>query len=1055
MVALLGTELDVEAKALSCVILRRNFLVSNDEADNLWTKINAQVKAYIQTEMLKALGQQYDKSLMHKLADLVSEVGGSINDVDSIVWQDLINLLFQLVASGNNYFVESGLRVLNGLFTYISDEMVQYTPQLLEIFQRTLTCNNLDINVTALQAVSNLLVVIEGKSTKTFLPLMEAMVNVPLKALAEDEETNLEDSLLEFNDIAEAEPKFFKQHFQSIFQKFSGIMSKSDFTNTSIRHQPVEFLVTIVERVPSILKNNVDLLKALLDIVFKLMIDIDSDIEQSWMTPKEGYRVDEDEEEEDGVNFGKGCIDRLVSCIGEEKLLPLLSQLVQNCLQNEADWRYKHAGLMALSQVGEYIDDLQKISPMIPVVIQHFGHANPKVRYAAIHCIGQISDDMAEEFQENFHESVLPALINTLQDTVPRVKAHVCAAFTNFLEGCPAEVAKQYSEFLLKALLECVQNGISILKENAVTAIASLAEATKEEFAPYYDGTLNALSPYLTGYNEPCYRQFKGQVIESVTIISAAVGKDNFLRHSDALVQVMLGIQGTANDSRDPQRTYLLSAWQRICLLLGKDFAKYLPQLIPSLFGMAALNPEMSIQGQDKGDLADILSEVKASNDKGKSMTITTDAIEEKNVAIQMLAVFIDELGETFAPYVSDTSKILLPLTDYVTNDSIRNTVASALPGMIKCYSESAQPQQEFITATARQYLDALYKAMLKEPETETLICQTQAVKEIIEVTEVRFLAQDVINEMSKTLFKLYNDSDERKKENDEAAESGAKEDELDAEDIEVIKEENKSEDELQISISEVFGALFKSHKELNIDLVQKLFTDVLPKVLAPSSPSCKHKFGLFIVDDMLEFLGMELIGNMYGDMANAVIRYSTNENANVRQAAVYGIGLLAQFGGNMFPQNKDNSLVALKTAIEMPKGSQKKKHWQHATDNAVSSLGKMIRFQSALLDLNTIIPFWLQHLPLQFDLQEGKIQNELFCDILIENPAIILGEGNKNFVSVVKMLGLVYDEKYSNKETLPKISQLLKGWQAEMANIAANLTETEKNNIQKAVLGQ
>ncbi len=50
-------------------------------------------------------------------------------------------------------------------------------------------------------------------------------------------------------------------------------------------------------------------------------------------------------------------------------MLPLLSQLVQTTIANTDDWRFKNAGLMALSQVGEYIDDIQKISPMVPVIV--------------------------------------------------------------------------------------------------------------------------------------------------------------------------------------------------------------------------------------------------------------------------------------------------------------------------------------------------------------------------------------------------------------------------------------------------------------------------------------------------------------------------------------------------------------------------------------------------------------------------------------------------------------------------------------------------------------
>ena len=97
------------------------------------------------------------------------------------------------------------------------------------------------------------------------------------------------------------------------------------------------------------MKKDLETLRDLLDMIFKLMIDIDADIDESWMKPKEGFRADEEEEEEDSVHFGKTCVDRLVSCVGDEIILPLLSQLVQNTLANNDDWRYKNAGLMAFS----------------------------------------------------------------------------------------------------------------------------------------------------------------------------------------------------------------------------------------------------------------------------------------------------------------------------------------------------------------------------------------------------------------------------------------------------------------------------------------------------------------------------------------------------------------------------------------------------------------------------------------------------------------------------------------------------------------------------------
>lgn len=89
-----------------------------------------------------------------------------------------------------------------------------------------------------------------------------------------------------------------------------------------------------------------------------------------------------------------------------------------------------------------------------------------------------------------------------------------------------------------------------------------------------------------------------------------------------------------------------------------------------------------------------------------------------------MLSVFIDELGAAFAPYYDHTSKILLAMIDYEANDSIRNSVAGALPGLIKCVKSADPTNTVVIMNISKVYLEALWKAIKKETETDTLICQ-------------------------------------------------------------------------------------------------------------------------------------------------------------------------------------------------------------------------------------------------------------------------------------------------------------------------------------------
>lgn len=55
------------------------------------------------------------------------------------------------------------------------------------------------------------------------------------------------------------------------------------------------------------------------------MIDIDEDTPKSWMSPPEGFNLDEEDEDESNVKFGMSSVDRLISAVGEKLTLPILS----------------------------------------------------------------------------------------------------------------------------------------------------------------------------------------------------------------------------------------------------------------------------------------------------------------------------------------------------------------------------------------------------------------------------------------------------------------------------------------------------------------------------------------------------------------------------------------------------------------------------------------------------------------------------------------------------------------------------------------------------------
>ena len=71
-------------------------------------------------------------------------------------------------------------------------------------------------------------------------------------------------------------------------------------------------------------------------------------------------------------------------------------------------------------------------------------------------------------------------------------------------------------------------------------------------------------------------------------------------------------------------------------------------------------------------------------------------------------------------------------------------------------------------------------------------------------------------------------------------------------------------------------------------------------------------------------------------------------------------------------------------------------------------------------------MPNWLSLLPIKNDVEEAKLMNELLSDLLQQNPIAVLGQSYERFELIVILLSEIYDKKYLNDETIPKLGALI-----------------------------
>ncbi len=80
-------------------------------------------------------------------------------------------------------------------------------------------------------------------------------------------------------------------------------------------------------------------------------------------------------EDHNKIRFATDCIDRLLTCSEEETILKLISEYSIRLLNSKNNsWTYQNAALMALSQVGEYIEDLNNVVPIVRTSLQTLNH---------------------------------------------------------------------------------------------------------------------------------------------------------------------------------------------------------------------------------------------------------------------------------------------------------------------------------------------------------------------------------------------------------------------------------------------------------------------------------------------------------------------------------------------------------------------------------------------------------------------------------------------------------------------------------------------------------
>ena len=90
--------------------------------------------------------------------------------------------------------------------------------------------------------------------------------------------------------------------------------------------------------------------------------------------------------------------------------------------------------------------------------------------------------------------------------------------------------------------------------------------------------------------------------LECISLIGLAVGPEKFSADASEVMEMLLKTQTGDNEMADddPQMSYMISAWARICKILGSGFAPYLPLVMGPIMKTASMKPEVALLDNDE-----------------------------------------------------------------------------------------------------------------------------------------------------------------------------------------------------------------------------------------------------------------------------------------------------------------------------------------------------------------------------------------------------------------------------------------------------------------------
>lgn len=921
-------------------------------------------KNEIKSKLLQTFANESKESVRNKVADAVAEIARQYTDEQILnadgsrdTWPELLQALFAASQSSDAGMRASAFRILE-LTPAIVEK--QHEQVAYGVFEKGIRDDSLEVRLATMAAFSAFFQSLTKKSQPKYYALIPDILNtlVPLRESGDSE--LLGKALVAIIELAEVASKMFKGVFSQLVTLCISMIQDKELEDDA-RQNALELMATFADNSPALCKKDSNYTNDMVTQCLSLMTDVgvDDDDAEEW-----NAQEDMDFEESDSNHVaGEQTMDRLANKLGGSIILPPTFTWLPRMIAS-GSWRDRHAALMAISAISEGCQELMEgeLDKVLDLVVPALQDPHPRVRWAGCNALGQMSTDFKGTMQTKYHQIVLPALIPVLSAPEPRVQSHAAAALVNFCEEAEKEILEPYLDTLLEHLMQLLQNPKRFVQEQALSTIATVADSAESTFGKWYGSLMPLLFNVLQQPNEKDLRLLRAKAMECATLIALAVGKERMGADALNLVQILGNVQSGIVDEDDPQESYLLHCWGRMCRVLGQDFVPYLQAVMPPLMKLAQAKADIQllddsenaaqIEQEDGWELVPL---------KGKYIGIKTSTLDDKFMAIELITVYAQNLEAGFAPYVLEImEKVAIPGLAFFFHDPVRVASAKAVPQLLNSFKAAHGLNSPEYLALWKTTIEKVLEVLETEPAIETLAEMYQCFYESVEVSGKDCLSNDHMTVFITSAESVLKDFQKRVTERDQEANEREDGEEAGEEEAFAIEDDQT----LLSDMNKAFHTIFKHQGQSFLPHWERLLNYY--DIFVNNQDATQRQWALCILDDVLEFCGPSS-WHYHSHIIQPLIAGMQDDAPANRQAACYGAGVAAQKGGDAWAEFANHSLSIMFQVTQRPNARSEDDAF--ATENACASIAKVLHFNNSKVEnVPEVVTHWIDTLPVVND---------------------------------------------------------------------------------------